>query len=119
MLRSLWQRLPDVWYVRGLVVVLGVLCLLGPVTWGLVLLTERERERECLAAGSDWLWGDCVQVYEECEVAGARYPLGTTYSDGCNVCRCVRHGLRCTSKYCSKYTPEQRVLEIGNGRSER
>jgi hypothetical protein len=104
--------------VRGLVITLALLSLVSPLGAVLIVLTEKERERACLAAGYDWRSNACLQANRDCEVAGARYPLGTTYTDGCNVCRCARHGRRCTAKYCIDYVPKERVLEIGDGRVE-
>jgi hypothetical protein len=117
-LRSAWRRLPNAWHVRGLVIALGLATLVSPVGVVLVLLTEKQRERACRAAGNDWGGEHCLRVYQDCEIAGARYPLGTTYTDGCNVCHCLRHGRRCTAKYCFGHAREQRVLEIGDGRAE-
>jgi hypothetical protein len=63
-------------------------------------------ERECRSAGDRWLGnGVCWKDQKECTHDGVTRPLGSRFSDGCNMCECTRFGVRCGGKYCFEKRP--------------
>jgi len=64
-------------------------------------LVTAGRERDCLASGGRWqTWGRCLPPLKACSCHERTLPVGAVFADGCNMCECGPHSMRCTSKAC-------------------